>query len=152
MKGQAMEMIEIVILVAVVSILITLSYFTITSSFSAYKKLIARQALYTRLLNTVMVLYNVKPDGIERTLAQVLADRLVAGESVISYGRNTVNVDEHITRFLSYYFTHNWSLKSEEYNFSLGYENQDRTKICSIVPLPLPSLYQDVTKLSLCVW
>jgi hypothetical protein len=153
-KGQ-FELIELTMLVVAISIMLIISYFMFTTRTPKLNRLVTEEYTYSRLGDVVTALYNVKVSGTERTLAQLLADRVATKSGNISYGWEVgiINVDEQATEFFGSYLDEKWNLTDDQ--FSLGYEiPKDITrKITYPIVLPIPSiLYSKVVILNLNTW
>ena len=76
MKGQTKEIMEIVILVVGVSVLLTMSYFFLTSNVPQTKTLLVEQQQYERVSDAVKNLFYARIPVIEKTYAQLLGDMI----------------------------------------------------------------------------
>jgi hypothetical protein len=153
-KGQ-LELLELTILIVAMSIMLIISYFMFTTKTPKLKSLVAEEHLYSRLGDVVTSLYNTKISGTERTLAQLLADRVVTNSGNIDYGKEIgiINVDEQLTEFFDAYLDEKWNLTYDQ--LSLGHEipKNIKRKITYPIILPIPSaLYSEVVTLNLCTW
>jgi hypothetical protein len=135
--------------------MLIISYFMFTTRTPKLNRLETEEYMYSRLGDVVTALYNTRVSGTERTLVQMLADRVNSNSSNIDYGWEVgiINVDEQVTEFLDAYLDEKWGLTNNQ--FSLGHEipkNINR-KITYPIVLPLPSvLYSKVDILNLYTW
>jgi hypothetical protein len=116
------------------------------------------ESRYARLGDVVNIFYNSKISGTDRTLAQLLADRIVGEGGNVNYGMGVgiINVDKQVTEFFNVYLDNNWVLKTQ-YNgneLEWGHEvPKDITReISYVIALPIPYSYSEVIKLNLETW
>jgi len=109
-KGQTSELLELLILTVGVSIALILSYFLFTTRTPKLSSILAESHQYDRLTDITNEFYYAKIAGTERTLSQLLADRIAAGENPVFYGKDwgNVDVDNQTTQFFNTYFDKNW--------------------------------------------
>jgi competence protein ComGC len=156
-KGQ-FELIELTMLVVAISIMLIISYFMLTTRTSKIKGLVTEEHIYTSLGDTVISFYNTKISGTKRTLAQLLADRIVGNSENIYYGEGVgiINVDKQVTEFFDSYLDEKWNLTSVTLTnqLSFGHEipKDVNRKITYQIIVPRPSLSSDVVILNLDTW
>ena len=153
-KGQ-FELLELTILVVGISIMLIISYFMFTERTPKLERLVTEEYSYSRLGDIVTALYNTKLSGTERTLTQLLADRIVTNSSSVDYGEKVgiINIDKQATEFFDAYLDEKWNLTDSE--MSLGYKIPSgiKRKITYQIVLPKPSiLYSEIVILNLCTW
>jgi len=153
-KGQ-FELIELTMFVVAISIMLIISYFMFTSRTPKLSRLVTEEYTYSRLGDVVTALYNAKVSGTERTLAQMLADRVNSNSGNIDYGWEVgiINVDKQVTEFFDSYLGEKWNLTDDQ--FSLGYAipKDINRKITYQIVLPIPSvLYSKIVILNLNTW
>ena len=153
-KGQ-FELLELTILITAISVMLAISYFMFTAKTPKLQRLVTEEHLYSRLGYTVTSLYNTQISGTERTLAQLLADRIVTNSGSIDYGEEVgiIDVDKQLTEFFDTYLDKKWNLTHEE--LSLGHEipNNIKRKITYPIVLPIPSiLYSEVVVVYIYTW
>jgi len=153
-KGQSTELMELMILVVSLSIMLIISYFIFTSKTPKIEGLETEEHIYTRLGDVVISFYNTKISGTKRTLAQLLADRIVAKSGNIDYGEGVgvINVDKQVTEFFDIYLDKKWNLSNNQ--LSLGHEvsNNIKRKISYTIMLPIPSSSSEIVTLNLYTW
>jgi hypothetical protein len=76
------------------------------------KRLITEEYIYGRTGDVINALYTAKIAGTERTLAQLLADRIAIKDKNVMYGEGTgiIDVDEQNTKFFDKYLSDRWNL------------------------------------------
>lgn len=109
-KGQAKELMEILILVVGVVILLSISYFLFTAFSPQISSTWVNYHQYERASDATITFYYSKVSGTERTLAQLLGDRIYNDQNPVSYGSGfgTVDVDQLTSQFFNYYFEDKW--------------------------------------------
>jgi len=153
-KGQSMELIELTMLIVAISIMLIISYFMFTSRTSKINEPITEEHVYARLGDVVTSFYNTKISGTKRTLAQLLADRIVAKLANIDYGEGVgiINVDKQVTEFFDAYLDKKWSLSNNQLSFGHEIPNNINRKISYTIMLPVPSLSSEIVTLNLYTW
>lgn len=156
MKGQTKEMMEIVILIIGVSVLITTSYFFLTSDVPQTRTLLIEEQEYERVTDAVKNLFYARIPVIEKTYAQLLGDMVVNEYEIVDYGYDygSVNVNETIHSYFESYFEENWHFKvfnGKEYNF--GYEVPMDKRIRTFrMKFPVPSFEGEVMEIEFKQW
>lgn len=167
-KGQAMELIEILVVVIGATVLITISYFLFTSRASLFSGIAVESHKYDKITDVVNEFYQSKIAGTERTLSQLLADRIINKNPVI-YGKKfgNIDVDNQTIQFFNSYFGNTWrfEIKSVAYEINatnhtsseainLGYTipNYNRRIQTFEMLIPVPTIENEVWKGYLYVW
>ncbi|MCX6822003.1 MAG: hypothetical protein NTW30_04465 [Candidatus Aenigmarchaeota archaeon] len=134
-----MELIELTMLIVAISIMLIISYFMFTSRTSKINEPITEEHAYARLGDVVTSFYNTKISGTKRTLAQLLADRVVAKLANIDYGEGVgiINVDKQVTEFFDAYLDKKWSLSNNQLSFGHEIPNNINRKISYTIMLPV---------------
>jgi hypothetical protein len=113
LKGQASELMEILILVIGVSVLLMISYFLFTSRTPRISDILVESYKYSKITDVANEFYYTKIFGTEKTLSQLLGDRIAAGKNPVIYGKDwgNIDVDNQTFKFFSSYFGSNWRLQ-----------------------------------------
>lgn len=163
MKGQ-MELLEILILVIGVSILIVISYFLFTAGIPSPSRMLIESHKYDRITDVVNEFYYSKISGTDRTLSQLVGDRISGKNSSVSYGTKLggIDVDNQTIQFFDSYFGKDqWRLEikppetadgsSEEIN--LGYKIPKNIRVQTFEMLiPVPTAKNQIARGYLYVW
>jgi hypothetical protein len=125
-----------------------------TSKTSKINEPITEEHVYVRLGDVVTSFYNTKISGTKRTLAQLLADRIVTKSANIDYGEGVgiINVDKQVTEFFDVYLDEKWSLSNNQLSFGHEIPNNIKRKISYTIMLPVPSLFSEIVTLNLYTW
>lgn len=155
MKGQTKEMMEIVILVIGVSVLITMSYFFLTSNVPQMRTLLIEQQEYEMVIEVVKNLFYARIPVVEKTYAQFLGDMIVNdGYEMVDYGYGSVNVTKIIHSYFESYFGGNWHFKvfnGKEYDF--GYDVPLNKRIRTFrMNFPIPTFSGEVVEIEFKQW
>jgi hypothetical protein len=112
-KGQTSELIELLILVVGVSILLLISYYLFTTKTPKIAAVVSELHKYERITDAVNEFYYTKISGTDRTLAQLIADRVASGKNPVTYGKGfgNIDVDNQTIKFFDSYFGKNWRLE-----------------------------------------
>jgi hypothetical protein len=157
MKGQSMEMVELVVIVIGSSILIVSSYFFFTGRVPEEAELSTEQHMYEILAEDVKNFFYTKIPTIDKTYAQMLGD-MIANDAndTVYYGDRYggINVTKIIYEYFDSYFEKNWHLKvydTKGYNF--GYEVPSQIRVRTfLVRYPVPSYAGEVIEFELKEW
>ena len=157
MKGQTKEIMEIVILVIGVSVLLTMSYFFLTSNIPQTRTLLVEQQEYERVTEVVKNLFYARIPVVEKTYAQLLGDMIVNdGYEMVdySYDYGSVNVTKIIYSYFEPYFEENWHFKVfNEKEYSFGYYIPLSKRIRTFrMKLPIPSFSGEVMEIEFKQW
>jgi hypothetical protein len=139
-KGQS-ELIEILIVVIIVALSAFILSREIFFSSSSLTNLYTRRSNFEKVEDVTIQIYNSKISGTDKTVAQMLIDRIVTNENPVSYGLGfgNMDVDKQLNRFFSYYFGTDWFLEVPSAGYKLGNSNINRNSaITYIVNLPSP--------------
>ena len=111
-KGQTLELMELLILVVGTVVLISVFYFLSIIAIPSSSDILAQYHQYERVTDAVNAFYYSKISGTEKTLAQMVGDRVVS-ENPVSYGKavGTIDVDKLVMNFFNSYFEKNWRLE-----------------------------------------
>lgn len=139
-KGQSelIEMLIVVIMVALSAFLLSREIFFSSSSLT---NLYIRRSNFEKVEDVTIQIYNSKISGTDKTVAQMLIDRIVTNETPVSYGLGfgNIDVDKQLNRFFSYYFGNDWFLEVPSANYRLGNSNINRNSVTTyVVNLPYP--------------
>lgn len=152
-KGQS-ELIEILIIVIVVTLtafLLTREFFSGSASLTT---IYIKRSNFEKVEDAVIQMYNSKISGTDKTMAQMLIDRVVTNETPVSYGLGfgNIDVDKQLSRFFSYYFGNDWFLELPKEKYRLGNPNINRKGVITYV-MNLPSPHNvEVIQATLYVW
>jgi len=139
-KGQS-ELIEILIVVIIVALAAFILSREIFFSSSSLTNLYLKRSNFEKVEDVTIQIYNSKISGTDKTVAQMLIDRVVTNETPVSYGLGfgNMDVDKQLNRFFSYYFGNDWFLEVPSANYKLGNSNINRKSVITyIVNLPSP--------------
>lgn len=141
MKGQTMELTELLILVAGSAILIIMSYFLFSAKTPQTTALLLRQHNYERVTEAVKNFLYTRIPGFDKTYGQLLADMIInGGEDVVDYGERYggVNVTKVVYDYFDNYFPGRWSL-----NFSA------KVEVTHVLWIPNSGYGNSVSKISI---
>ena len=139
-KGQS-ELIEILIVVIIVSLSAFLLSREIFFSSSSLTNIYLKRSNFEKVEDVTIQIYNSKISGTDKTVAQMLIDRIVTNETPVSYGLGfgNIDVDKQLNRFFSYYFGNDWFLEVPSANYRLGNSDINRNSVTTyVVNLPYP--------------
>lgn len=113
MKGQSREIIELTLLITGIIIVLMLSYFLITSSTMPKRNLQIEEHQYERLVEVSKNLLYTKIPEVDKTLGQILGDRILQDEEMIFYGRGYGSLDTKkiVEEYFTNYFNKNWKFE-----------------------------------------
>lgn len=163
-KGQAKELMELVILVVGVVVLLSISYFLFTTFSPQTSSIWVKYHQYERVSDATITFYYSKVSGTERTLAQLLGDRIYNNQNPISYGPGfgTVDVDQLVSQFFTYYFEDRWRFEikfaslvtTKTGGMNLGYSIPSSAIQVQTFEflLPIPSAKNEIWRGYLYVW
>jgi hypothetical protein len=99
-------MIELLILVVGVTVILLISYFLIEKRQPEALQYIVEQHRYSLLTDVANQFYFAKISGTEKTLSQLVADRVASGSNPVTYGKGfgNIDVDKQLTEFFDRYF------------------------------------------------
>jgi hypothetical protein len=109
-KGQSSELIELLILIVGVSIALIISYFFFATGTPKVSNILIESHKYDRLTDITNEFYYTKIAGTERTLSQLLGDRIASGKNPVLYGKDwgNIDVDNLTVQFFDTYFNKKW--------------------------------------------
>lgn len=89
-----------------------LLHFRYTSINESQKSLLAREHMYNRVSDAIVVFQSSKVYGVEKSLASLLSDAIVSENLTVNYGKGygEINVSKLVTEFFESYFDKNWKL------------------------------------------
>jgi hypothetical protein len=152
-KAQTMELLELLILVVGIVIILSISYFIFTARSPNLFWSTVEQHKYERITDVANEFYYSKISGTEKTLAQLLGDR-IAGRNPVTYGIGfgNIDVDNLAIQLFNSYFDKNW--KFEARGLILGHEiPKDISRVQTFeMPIPVPSIKNEVWNGYLYVW
>lgn len=149
-KAQTSELMNLMMLVAGVSVLFIITYFLMSTPRKTSERLLIELHNYDRLLSAVDEFYYSKVSGAEVTLPQLLADRVVLDTNPVSYGAGfpSMDVDMMTTQFFDSYFKNKWFLNIPSKAFTLGHKIPESAKRVQTFEflLPIPSYKSEIIK------
>jgi hypothetical protein len=112
MKAQTLELMEILAMVVGISILIILSYFLSSRSIEVSSSAVVEESQYERVMKFVTNFFYSRIPEIDKTIAQLLADRILSESEVVYYGERYggLNVTKLIYDYFGQYFGDRWNL------------------------------------------
>lgn len=152
-KGQS-ELIEILIIVIIVALSAFLLSREIFFGSSSLANIYVKRSNFEKVEDVAIQIYNSRISGTDKTVAQMLIDRVVTNETPVSYGLGfgNMDVDKQLNRFFSYYFGNDWFLEVPSANYKLGNPDINRKSVIAyVVNLPSPRNV-DVIQAILYVW
>jgi len=142
-KGQTREMLEILLLVVGVSILISIFHFFFSSKLQSLKLSTVETHEYERLMNSIINIFYSKVPGVEKVIAQLLADMVANQEEMVEYGEEYggVNITAIIEDYFNQIFDEGWRLEVRDGKaFVFGFKEPINRRIRTVVfKLPIPS-------------
>jgi hypothetical protein len=167
-KGQSMELMEILIAVTGVCVLLIISYFLFGSRGSFLSEVVTESNKYDKMTDVVNEFYTSKIAGTQRTLSQLLADRIIAKNPVI-YGKKfgNIDVDNQTAQFFNSYFGKNWRFEVKSVVYDVNATNQSSSEAINLgyripnnirrlqtfeVLIPVPTIENEIWKGYLYVW
>ena len=166
-KGQTKEIMEFMILVVGVVVLMSISYVLFTNFTPKLIDIFTRYHQFERITDLSITFYYAKVNGTERTLAQLVGDRIV-NDNPVDYGPGfgTVDVDSLVKNFFDSYFENKWRLEigvvkmgvlstpTTSIKFTAGYDIPNEIKRLQVFELlsPIPSEKSEVLRGYLYVW
>ena len=107
-----MELMEILILVVGLSILLILSYYLFSQASSASSTILFEETQYEKITSFTSNFFYTRIPGIDKTISQLLADRIVSDNDVVYYGEQYggLNVTKIIHDYFNSYFSNRWNL------------------------------------------
>ena len=152
-KGQS-ELIEILIIALVVA----LAAFLLSREFlfgsASLSNFFVKISNFERVEDTTIQIYNSKISGTDKTIAQMLVDRIVTNQTPVSYGLGfgNIDVDRELNRFFNFYFGKNWFLEVPSGSYRLGNPNINQKNVITyVINLPNPHTDEDIQAV-LYVW
>jgi sugar lactone lactonase YvrE len=112
MKAQTLELMEILIIVVGISILILLSYLLFSRSMEASSSATVEESQYVRVMKFVSNFFYSRIPEIDKTMAQLLADRILSDTEIVFYGERYggLNVTKITYDYFGQYFDERWNL------------------------------------------
>jgi len=162
MKGQTMELINILLLVVSVSILLVISYFFSLRTSSIERGKVSLQQ-YKRLEAVVNEIFYSDVPLIEKTPAQLIGDAIhnrsdsLYYKELVYYGkaRKSVNVTDIISDLMDSHFN-NWKIEIYDKNRKLvefeHYTIEEKNVITYNLPIPIPSYLGETVNVRIKVW
>jgi len=152
-KGQS-ELIEILI----IAIIVALAAFLLSREFlfgsTSLTNFYVKRSNFERVEDVTIQIYNSKISGTDKTVAQMLIDRIVTNQTPVSYGLGfgNIDVDRELIRFFNFNFGKNWFLEVPSANYRLGNSNINQKSVITYV-MNLPNPHNDeVIQAVLYVW
>jgi hypothetical protein len=153
-KGQSSELIDILVIVIVVTVAAFVLAREIIFGSSNLTSIYLKRTNFEKIEDATIQIYNSKISGTDKTLAQMLIDRVVTNDTPVSYGLGfgNIDVDKQLERFFFYYFGNDWFLEVPSAKYTLGNPNVDKKQVITyVINLPYPPTEQ-VIKAVLYVW
>jgi hypothetical protein len=112
MKGQSKELVETILVITSIVIIISLSYFLLTSRLGSKKDFVVEEAMFYQVSGTSNNLFYTKYPVIDKTLIQILSDRMIRNSDEIFYGEGygVLNSKDIIDDYMRKYYGDNWNL------------------------------------------
>lgn len=143
MKGQTQEILEIFLLVAASTIVITISLYVISLNKSNTEKIFVDVYQSDRVNTALIDYYYKKVPPSKRNTMQMLGDAVLFREKTVNYGFGDVSVN--VSKLTYEYFDTNfgvgkWHLTVKPAGFEWGYEipKDGRVRANTII-IPIPS-------------
>jgi len=167
-KGQTKEIMEFMILVIGVVVLISISHVLFANFTPKLLDIFTRYHQFERISDMSITFYYAKVNGTERTLAQLVGDRIANGKNPVDYGPGfgTIDVDSLVKNFFDAYFEKNWRLEigvpkigvlsppTTSIKFTAGYSVPNEINRLQVFEMltPIPSEKSEVLSGYLYVW
>ena len=167
-KGQTKEIMEFMILVIGVVVLLSISHVLFTNFTPNLINTFTRYHQFERVTDMSITFYYAKISGTERTLAQLVGDRIVNNQNPVDYGPGfgSIDVDSLVKSLFDSYFEKNWRLEigvpkvgllgptTTSIKFTAGYSVPNDIKRLQIFEIlaPIPSEKSEVLRGYLYVW
>ncbi|MEM5867665.1 MAG: hypothetical protein QXG39_07080 [Candidatus Aenigmatarchaeota archaeon] len=109
-KGQTLEILEILFLLVGIATVLLIVHFRQVNINESQKELLAREHLYNRVSDAILVFQSSKIYGTEKSLASLLSDAINNEDLTINYGKGygEINVSKLVSEFFENYFGKNW--------------------------------------------
>ncbi|MEM5870321.1 MAG: hypothetical protein QXR09_04130 [Candidatus Aenigmatarchaeota archaeon] len=112
MKGQTIELIEMLMIIVGISILLILFYFSYYRTSLPQEEILTEEIQYERITNFVVNFFYSRIPGIDKTVSQIFSDRLLSDSDIVYYGERygAVNFSQIIYDYFDSYFDKRWNL------------------------------------------
>ncbi|MBU5688818.1 MAG: hypothetical protein KQA41_01145 [Candidatus Aenigmarchaeota archaeon] len=112
MKGQSKELVELTIVVVIIIVIGLITYFFLSSRTISKKNIQVEEKQFYHIGDVSKNIFYTKIPGIDKTLSQLLSDRMMSESDEIFYGEGygIINVADFVNYYLSQYYSENWNL------------------------------------------
>ncbi len=112
MKGQSKEIVELAIVIVIIVIVGLISFFFLTGRSINKQQITTEEREFQQISEASKNIFYTKLPGIDKTLSQILSDRMMQEDDYIFYGEGygVIDANELITNYMNQYYQDNWNL------------------------------------------